>query len=219
MTDTCVLIYGRIKSWKESYESFRLSLENFNYDIYCSLNVELDDVDAKDYSTMPFVKKVICIPTPFPDVLKSVKKNVVLAHRENIFSANFHRFMSFKISTDTKIYKRYIFFRADILTESCLPSFFPEKHKLYCPKKYRYGMKDSLEPKLLVDENILNDQIMICDYDVACVVADTYINIFDLYSRNIPFHPETLIMNQCADYGIEFDYFDFDYELNPNRKL
>ena len=78
-------------------------------------------------------------------------------------------------------------------------------------------MRDSTEPKLLENEEIFNDQVMICDYDVACVISDTYVNIFDLYSRNIPFHPETLLMNQCIDFGVEFDYFDFDYELNPNR--
>lgn len=219
MSDTCVLIYGRIRSWKESYESFRHSLDNFNYDIYCSLNVEFDDSDALEYSKMPFVKKVMCMPTPFPEVLKHVDRNVVVAHRENIFSANFHRYMSFKNSIDDKKYDRYIFYRADILTESQIPKLIPENNTLYCPKKYRYGMRDSGETHYIGNEEILNDQIMICNYDVACVIADTYINIFDLYSRNIPFHPETLLMNQCVDFGVEFKYFDFDYELNPNRLL
>jgi len=217
MIDTCVLIYGRIVSWKESYDSFRSSLENFNYDIYCSLNVNLDDSDAKEYSKMPFVKKVLCMPTPYPEVMKQVDRNVIVAHREKIFSANFHRYMSLKNSIDDRKYERYIFYRADILTESHIPKFTPKKNTLHCPKKFRFGMRDSTEPKLLENEEIFNDQVMICDYDVACVISDTYVNIFDLYSRNIPFHPETLLMNQCIDFGVEFDYFDFDYELNPNR--
>ncbi len=219
MNDTCVLLSGRIKSWKDSYQSFANALSDFDYDIFCSLNTAFDDKDAIEFSKMPFVKQVACLPTPYPEVLNHVNTRVIVAHRENIYSANFHRYLAFHNSLKFKKYKRYIFYRADILSENFLPKFELQEKTLYCPKKYRYGMRDSEVLKPAEDEEILNDQIMICDFNVASVIADTLTNIFDLYARNIPFHPETLLMNQCSDYGIEFDYFDFDYELNPNRHL
>jgi hypothetical protein len=219
MTDTCVILSGRIKSWKDSYHCFINSLSNFDYDVFCSLNTDFDDIDAFEFSKMPFVKEVACLQTPYPEVLNLVNQNVIVAHRKNIYSANFHRYSAFLNSMKYKKYKRYVFYRADILSENFLPKFELQEKTLYCPKKFRFGMRDSEEIKLLEDEEILNDQIMICDYAVASVIVDTLVNIFDLYTRNIPFHPETLLMNQCTDYGINFDYFDFDYELNPNRHL
>ena len=219
---TCVFVTGRVKTWQKNLHHFKKQLENYDFEVYASLNSELDNQDAIKLSEESFITDVICQPTVYPDWLKNYAINCMEHQKFNFFSQCFHRYLVFQESKKTKIYDQYIFTRMDIINESALPLVEFEKNTVYCPSSHMHGFKHSVidNKRIYCEEKLelINDQILICDLEGASSIASLYLDFVNMYIHdNIWWHPETMLHVHLEKRKINIQTFDFDYILDPER--
>lgn len=219
---TCVFLTGRIKTWQKNLQDFKNHLSNYDYDVYASLNCDLNDDDANLIFKESFMKDVICQPTNYPNWLDEMKINCFEHQKFNFFSQCFHRYLVFQELKKIKIYERYIFTRIDLITKDVLPLINCQTNEIFFPKSHRHGLDHNLvnDHKLFYDKDVplINDQILICNYDSASSVSNLFLEIKNMYfNENIWWHPETMLHSYLKKKNIELNMFDFDYELDPER--
>lgn len=219
---TCVFVTGRVKTWQKNLPHFKKQLENYDYEVHASLNCELDDSDAIQLSEQSFVTDVICQPTLYPEWLKDYETNCMEHQKFNFFSQCFHRYLVFQESKKINVYDRYIFTRMDIINDKSLPLVDFANSTVYCPNSHMHGFRHVLvdDMKMYFDEKLelINDQILICNFEGASSIANLYLEFVNMYIyENIWWHPETMLYEHLQKRNIKIETFDFDYILDPER--
>ena len=220
---TCVLLSGRIKTWQKNYESLKQSLINYDYDIFASLNTTDTDPDAIEFSELENVKDVICSETVYPKWYENVNFYSIDSSKNSLYSQCYHRMLVFTESRNFSIYDRYIFTRADLITQDSIPLIAPLDKNIYCPKINMHGLECKIIGEHKVFQNndvpLINDQILVCNYDAASTVAGLFYELHNMYFyKNIWWHPETMLHEYLKTRNFEINNFDFSYILDPERK-
>jgi len=219
---TCVFVTGRIKTWQDNFKSFTKHLENYDFDLYASLNCDINDKDANELSNLHFVKDVICHPTKYPKWLQDLEINCFLHQKFNFYSQCFHRFLVYNESKKFKIYDRYIFTRMDLITNQSLPKIKEYSDIVYCPKNNMHGLNSVVQNNVKFffndDVPLINDQILICNKNNVSSVANLFLEMTNMHSKqNVWWHPETMLHTYLNKKNIKIKTFDFEYTLDPKR--
>jgi len=176
---TCVLLYGYLPEPDNSYLNLINNLSNYNVDIYCSFNNNLEDQNALSFSEKENINDVICHEPSIPLWIQNMKKGR-FSDKEKTYTNAFHRHMVFIESREQQIYENYIFIDVSNIKSEVIPEFTFENAKLFTNKSY-----------------------FACNYSTASTLAMIFHELENLYYKGCYFDEMCLIEKTCEKKKIE----------------
>ena len=197
-----ILLYGRIKEYRNTHSSFKKTFDGHDIDIFYSCDAE-DDSLISDftsiYSPIAICNEKITYTVDF-GAFPNAETNVHNMTCHFINKMRVFQLLEDHIAARGTIYDTIISTRLDIVYSSPIPFCKPEEGIIYIPEKFDYYG--------------INDQVAFGTLETMRI----YMNIFNsaktfMNDKTFKPHPETLNMVLLKYNGIWVERFPLDYYI------
>ena len=199
-------ISGRSKLYNKWLSKQLKNNSHHEIDVFCSLNEEQNE----EIETLLNPVKINWERYTLLERWSNITHKHESTKPQNMCSMYFHNKKAFELiekhMLDNNIkYDLIVKFRPDIMSEYFPEFSSAENNEVYTPSEHVFGWPG------------INDMIAFGNFEAMKVYSNMYDYIGEYISKNVLFHPETMLRYHLDNKGITIKNFNYKYDLDKER--